>query len=352
MNDKYTIAIVGATGAVGRTLIKLLEKSSLPIQELILLASSRSAGRKIDFLGNQLVVEETTDESFYGVDIAFFCAGGNVSKMYAHKAVESGAIVIDNSSYFRLEEDVPLIIPEVNPNALNNHKGIIANPNCSTIIMLMALKPLLNAANIKRVIFSTYQAVSGGGNQAISELEGQIRSYIEGENKEAKVLPVASADKHYQIAFNLLPQVDVFDEGYYTKEEWKMIKESHKILGTKEIGITGTCVRVPVFWCHAESLNIEFESKINREKAMELLEDFPGVKVLDKPEEQLYPMPLDFYNDDNVYVGRIREDNSLPNSLNIWVVGNQLRKGAATNALQIAELIVKKNLFVMDGINN
>ncbi|MFP4456566.1 MAG: aspartate-semialdehyde dehydrogenase [Clostridia bacterium] len=352
MNEKITIAIVGATGAVGRTLIKLLEKADLPIEELILLASSRSAGRKIDFLGQELVVEETTDDSFYGVDIAFFCAGGNISEMFAQKAVDAGAIVIDNSSYFRLDESVPLVIPEVNPEALKKHKGIIANPNCSTIIMLMALKPLLNFSNIKRVVFATYQAVSGGGNQAISELEGQIRSYVEGENKEAKVLPVANGEKHYQIAFNLLPQVDVFDEGYYTKEEWKMIKETHKILDNSNIGITGTCVRVPVFWCHAEALNIEFETKIDREKAIETLDNFPGVKVLDNPDEQMYPMPIDYYNDDNVYVGRIREDNSIENGLNIWVVGNQLRKGAATNALQIAMLLANKGLLKKDVSNN
>lgn len=345
MDKKYSIAIVGATGAVGRTLIKLIEKSDLAIDELILLASVRSAGRKIDFSGQELVVEETTENSFLGIDIAFFCAGSTISEMFAHKAVEAGALVVDNSSYFRMDENVPLVIPEVNPEAIKDHKGIIASPNCSTTIMLMALKPLLNAAIIKRVVFSTYQAVSGGGNQAISELEGQIRSYVEGEEKKAKTLPVASAEKHYQIAFNLLPQVDVFDEEYYTKEEWKMVRETHKVLGNNDIGITGTCVRVPVFWCHAETLNIEFESKIGRAEAIQLLEAFPGVKVLDDPEQQIYPMPIDYYNDDNIYVGRIREDNSIDNGLNMWVVGNQLRKGAATNTLQIAQEVIAQKLL-------
>jgi aspartate-semialdehyde dehydrogenase len=343
--SNINIAIVGATGAVGRTLIKLLEKTNMPLGEVILLASSRSAGRKIDFRGEELVVEETTESSFHDIDIAFFCAGGSISDKYAQIAVDSGALVIDNSSHFRLDSNVPLVIPEVNPEAILSHKGIIANPNCSTIIMLMALKPLQKLADIKRVVYSTYQAVSGGGNQAISELEGQIRSYIEGEVKEATVLPVANGKNHYQIAFNLLPQVDVFDEGYYTKEEWKMIKETHKILGNKEIGITGTCVRVPVFWSHSEVLNVEFFDKVTRDQAIAALESFPGLKVLDVPEEQLYPMPIDYYNDDNVYVGRIREDNSIENGINLWVVGNQLRKGAATNALQIAELVVKKDLL-------
>ncbi|QOR35661.1 aspartate-semialdehyde dehydrogenase [Clostridium sp. 'deep sea'] len=339
---KYNIAIVGATGAVGRTLLRLFTKEDFPIGDLTLLASSRSAGRRIEFCGDNLIVEETTEDSFHGIDIAFFCAGGSISKKYAKHAVEAGAVVIDNSSYFRLDPNVPLVVPEVNPEAVKNHKGIIANPNCSTIIMLLAVKPLLNISPIKRIIYSTYQAVSGAGNPAVSELEQQVRGYVEGSIPEAEILPTASAEKHYQMAFNVLPQVDVFAEDYYTKEEWKMVKESHKILGDNSIGITGTCVRVPVFWCHSESVNIQFERNVTRDEVIRVLNEAEGVEVCDDPANQIYPMPLDYYDRDEVFVGRIREDKTVLGGLNIWVVGNQLRKGAATNALQIAKLLIEQ----------
>lgn len=338
------IALVGATGAVGRTLLKLLEKAEFAINELLLYASERSSGRRIDFRGTEILVEELTSESFIGVDIAFFCAGSSVSKHYVPLAVEAGAIVIDSSSLYRLDPDVPLIIPEINPEDIYAHRGIIANPNCSTIIMLMAIKPLMALSPVKRIVFATYQAVSGVGHQAISELESQVRAYAEGREPIAEYLPVFGAEKYYPIAFNLIPQVDVFADEFYTKEEWKMIDESHKILKSA-IPITGTCVRVPVFWCHSEALNVEFESPVTREEAHRALEAFPGVKLKDNPEEQLYPQPLDYYSDDNIYVGRVREDNSVANGLNLWVVGNQLHKGAATNALQIAELLIKYKLL-------
>lgn len=321
-------------------------KQEIPVGELSLLASARSAGRRIEFDGNSLVVEETTPDSFHDIDIAFFCAGGSVSQEFAQHAVNSGAVVIDNSSAFRLNPEVPLIVPEVNPDALNTHNGIIANPNCSTIIMLLAVKPLLDICPIKRIVFSTYQAVSGAGNKAVSELERQARGYVEGSMPEPEVLPVSGAEKHYQIAYNVLPQVDVFAEGYYTKEEWKMVKESHKILGTDSIGITGTCVRVPVFWCHSESVNIEFTRYVSRQEAIKALQVAPGVKVCDEPENQLYPMPLDYKDEDDVFVGRIREDHTATGALNLWVVGNQLRKGAATNALQIAKLLIERDLLL------
>ena len=343
---ELNIAIVGATGAVGRTLINLLAKSNITIGELSLLASKRSVGRQVDFMGKSLTIEETTANSFQGIDIAFFCASGDVSRDYADDAVAAGAVVIDNSSAFRLAEGVPLVIPEVNPEALTAHRGIIANPNCSTIIMLMALKPLLSLGRIKRIIYSTYQAVSGAGNRAVSELERQTRGYFEGQMPAAEVLPVASSDQHYQMAFNVLPQVDVFAEDYYTKEEWKMVNETHKILADESIGITGTCVRVPVFWCHSESVNIEFDQPVTRAAVIEVLSRAPGIVVQDDPENQIYPMPLDYYNSDTVYVGRIREDHTVDSGVNLWIVGNQLRKGAATNALQIAKLLIEKDLLL------
>ncbi len=343
---KYNIAVVGATGAVGRTLLRLLVKEDFPISELTLLASARSAGRRIEFRGENLIVEEATKDSFHDIDIAFFCAGGAISKEYAQYAVASGAVVIDNSSAYRLNPEVPLVIPEVNGDAVDNHRGIIANPNCSAIIMLMALKPLLAISPIKRVVFSTYQAVSGAGNKAVSELEQQVRGYVAGSIPEAKILPSSSDDKHFQIAFNVLPQVDVFADDYYTKEELKIIKEAHKILNDETIGITGTCVRVPVFWCHSESLNIQFERFVSRQEVRDTLMNAPGVVLYDDPDKQIYPMPLDYYDEDNVYVGRIREDHTVIGGINIWIVGNQLRKGAATNALQIARLLIDKGLLL------
>lgn len=341
---KYNVAIVGATGAVGAEFLELIEERDFPFAELKLLASKRSAGKKMTFMGKEYTVEETTDDSFAGVDIALF-AGGSASTVFAPAAVRHGAVVIDNSSAFRMDPNVPLVVPEVNPEALREHKGIIANPNCSTIIMVMALKPLHDRARMKRVVVSTYQAVSGAGKEGIEELEQQVAATVRNEKVEAKILPSSSLAKHYQIAFNLIPQIDVFLENGYTKEEMKMVNETRKILQENDLPITATTIRVPVYRSHSESINIEFEEALGVEEARRLLADFPGVIVQDQPSEMEYPMPLMTSGRDEVFVGRIRKDDSVANGLNLWVVGDQIRKGAALNALQIAESMIKQALL-------
>ena len=340
---KYNVAILGATGAVGQEFLNLIEERNFPFAELKMLASKRSAGKKIQFMGKEYTVEEATEDSFKGVDIALF-AGGAASKTFAPAAVKAGAVVIDNSSAFRMDPEVPLVVPEVNPEAIANHKGIIANPNCSTIIMVMALKPLYNVSKIKRVVVSTYQAVSGGGKEAMAELEEQVKAINEGREVVANILPGASLAKHYQIAFNLIPQIDVFKENLYTKEEMKMIDETKKIMNDDSMRITATTIRVPVYRSHAESVNVEFEDEISVEKAREVLAAFPGVTLTDNPDEQIYPMPLETSGKDDVEVGRIRKDYSTDNALNFWVCGDQIRKGAALNALQIAEYMIKNEM--------
>lgn len=342
---KYNVAILGATGAVGTEFIRLLEEREFPVNTLRLLASPRSAGRRIAFRGEELVVEAVNENSFRGIDIALFCAGAGTSREWAPKAVESGAVVIDNSSAFRLDEGVPLVVPEVNREAIGEHRGIIANPNCSTIIMVVALAPLHRAAGIRRIVVSTYQAVSGAGAAAIAELDEQVRAYARGEEAPAQVLPVASLDTHYPIAFNLIPQIDRFDELGYTKEEWKMVYETRKILGEPELRISATTVRVPVFRSHSESINIETEKSLSPEEAREILRAAEGVVVVDDPEAMQYPMPLYAAGKDPVYVGRIRKDPSVPSGLNLWVVGDQIRKGAALNAVQIAEEVCARGLL-------
>ena len=340
---KYNVAILGATGAVGQEFLNLIEERNFPFAELKLLASKRSAGKKIQFMGKEYTVEEATDASFEGVDIALF-AGGAASKTFAPAAVKAGAVVIDNSSAFRMDPEVPLVVPEVNPEAIASHKGIIANPNCSTIIMVMALKPLYDVSKIKRIVVSTYQAVSGGGKEAMAELEEQVKAINEGREVVANILPGASLAKHYQIAFNLIPQIDVFKENLYTKEEMKMIDETKKIMSDDSLRITATTVRVPVYRSHAESVNVEFEDEISVEKAREVLAAFPGVTLTDNPDEQVYPMPLETSGKDDVEVGRIRKDYSIDNGLNFWVCGDQIRKGAALNALQIAEYMIEHDM--------
>lgn len=327
------VAIVGATGAVGQEFLKILAERKFPVDELRLLATQRSAGKQIAWHGRVIEVQETTHDSFKGIDIALF-AGGSVSTEYARSAVESGAVVIDNSSAFRMDPDVPLIVPEVNPEDVAWHKGIIANPNCSTIIMVVALKPILDLAGIKRIVVSTYQAVSGAGREGIEELEAQVRAWTKDEEIINKVFP-------YQIAFNLVPRIDVFGEGDYTKEEWKMVKETQKIFHIPEMAVTATTVRVPVMRSHSESVNIETERKVSVEEIRQALSKAPGVVVIDDPAGDRYPMPLFAADTDEVYVGRIREDLSIEKGFNLWVVGDQIRKGAATNAVQIAELLVK-----------
>lgn len=341
---KYNVAILGATGAVGQEFLTLIAERDFPYAELRLLASSRSAGKVINFQGKDYVVQEATDDSFAGIDIALF-AGGSASTKFAAAAVKAGAVVIDNSSAFRMDPEVPLVVPEVNPEALEQHKGIIANPNCSTIIMVMALKPLHDKAKLKRVVVSTYQAVSGAGKEGLEELESQVQAIANNQPVEAKILPSASQPKHYQIAFNLIPQIDAFLEDGYTKEEMKMVHETHKILGTTAIGVSPTTVRVPVYRSHSESVNIETELPLSVAEAKELLAKFPGVIVQDDPSQQEYPMPLFTSSRDEVFVGRIRRDNTVLNGLNFWVVGDQIRKGAALNALQIAECMIAKGLL-------
>jgi len=328
------VVVVGASGAVGQELLRILEEREFPVGELRLCATARSAGRKMEFRGSSFTVEATKPESFDGMDIALF-AGGAASKEFAPAAVERGCVVIDNSSNFRMEPSVPLVVPEVNPDDVKYHQGIIANPNCSTIQMVVALKPVHDAAKIKRVVVATYQAVSGAGREGIDELTDQTRSLLLDEGEiTLKVFP-------HQIAFNLIPHIDVFADMDYTKEEWKMVKETQKILHDETIAITATTVRVPVYRSHSEAINIETERKLTAPEARKLLSEFPGIVVIDDPAGKEYPMPLFASNRDEVFVGRIREDNSIPNGLNMWVVADQLRKGAATNAVQIAELVVR-----------
>ena len=337
---KYNVAILGATGAVGQEFLKLIEERDFPFAELRLLASSRSAGTEIPFMGKKYIVEEATSESFKDIDIALF-AGGSISTEFAPYAVKAGAVVIDNSSAFRMDPEVPLVVPEVNPNAILKHKGIIANPNCSTIIMVMALKPIYDLAKIKRIIVSTYQAVSGAGKEGIDELTNQVKAYSEGKEMEAKILPSASLEKHYPIAFNLIPQIDVFLDNLYTKEEMKMVNETRKILEDYDIKITATTVRVPVYRSHSESVNVELESDLDLAAIKDAIAKFPGVQLQDDPQNQIYPMPIYTSDKNDVYVGRLRRDESADNSYNMWVVGDQIRKGAALNTLQIAETMIK-----------
>lgn len=337
---KYNVAILGATGAVGQEFLKLIEERNFPFAELRLLASSRSAGTEIPFMGKNYIVEEATSESFKDIDIALF-AGGSISTEFAPYAVKAGAVVIDNSSAFRMDPEVPLVVPEVNPQAILKHKGIIANPNCSTIIMVMALKPIYDLAKIKRIIVSTYQAVSGAGKEGIDELTNQVKAYSEGKEMEAKILPSASLGKHYPIAFNLIPQIDVFLDNLYTKEEMKMVNETRKILEDYEMKITATTVRVPVYRSHSESVNVELEKDLDLAAIKDAISKFPGVQIQDDPQNQIYPMPIYTSDKNDVYVGRLRRDESAENSFNMWVVGDQIRKGAALNTLQIAETMIK-----------
>lgn len=337
---KYNVAILGATGAVGTEFLKLIEERNFPFAELRLLASARSAGKEIEFMGKTYTVQEATKDSFEGIDIALF-AGGSISKEFAPYAVKAGAVVIDNSSTFRMDPEVPLVVPEVNPEDILKHKGIIANPNCSTIIMVMALKPLYDLARIKRIVVSTYQAVSGAGKEGIDELTDQCNAFSEGKEMVAKILPSASLEKHYPIAFNLIPQIDVFLDNLYSKEEMKMVNETKKIFHDEKMGITATTVRVPVYRSHSESVNIEFEHDLELADMIEAIKGFPGLQLMDDPQNQVYPMPLYTSEKDDCYVGRLRRDESNPNTFNLWVVGDQIRKGAALNTLQIAETMIK-----------
>ncbi len=332
--DKYNIAIVGATGAVGQEMMEILDERNFPIDELRLIASERSAGKKFTFKDNELEVKKLDHSCFEGIDIALFSAGSDRSKEFADSAVKAGAIVVDNSSAFRMDEDVPLIIPEINPDALKKHKGIIANPNCTTAVSLMALKPLYNLSRIKRVVATSFQSVSGAGAGGIYELEDQISKWPDSKSYENRTFP-------YQIAFNVIPHIDSFLDNNYTKEEMKLHNETKKILADDAILLTATTVRVPVFRAHSVALNIETEEKIELDEAKEAISNFPGVTLVDDPGNLKYPMPIHASRKDDCLVGRLREDYTVRNGLSLWVSGDQLRKGAALNAVQIAELLVK-----------
>lgn len=340
MSRKYTVALVGATGAVGHKIMQILEERDFPLSELRLLASSRSAGQKRMFKGEELVIQEARPESFAGVDFAFFSAGGSVSRALVPAAVERGAICIDNTSAFRMDPQVPLVVPEVNMEDARKHQGIIANPNCSTIQMVVALHPLHQRFGLRRVIVSTYQAVSGAGQEAIRELEQQTRQVLDGASVQAKVLPVKSAPRHYPIAFNAIPQIDVFQPNGFTFEEMKMIQETQKILHLPELPVTATCVRIPVFYGHSESVYVELAEDFSLEEVRRLLSESPGLVVADEPEDQGYPMPLDAEGKKEVFVGRMRRDLYEPRALNLWIVSDNLIKGAAWNAVQIAEGLI------------
>lgn len=332
MSRKYNVAIVGATGAVGVEMIKTLEKRNFPVSTLTLLASARSAGKQLPFCGEQVAIQELRENSFEGVDIALFSAGGSISKKFAPFAVQSGAVVVDNSSAFRMDENVPLVVPEINGEDIRKNWGIIANPNCTTAITLMALHPLHKAFGVKRIFAASYQAVSGTGAQAIEELRAQVGDIVAGGTPQAKVYP-------HQIAFNVLPHVDSFLETGYTKEEMKMQNEGRRIMHLPNFKASVTCVRVPVYRAHSVAVNAEFEKPVSVETAREVLANAPGIKLVDDPAHNKYPLPLNCAGQDDCQVGRIRLDCALENGLAFWVAGDQLLKGAALNAVQIAELI-------------
>ncbi len=336
---KFNVAVAGATGAVGNQMITCLEERNFPVKSIKLLASSRSVGRKLRFREDLVEVEELNENSFRGMDIALFSAGGGISKKFAPIAAKDGCIVVDNSSAWRMDPEVPLVVPEVNPHAVAQYtnKGIIANPNCSTIQMVVSIDPIYRKCGIKRIVVSTYQAVSGTGKKAIDELFDQTISMINFIDCKINVYP-------HRIAFNCIPHIDVFLNNGYTKEEMKMVDETRKILGDNNIGITATTVRVPVFFSHSESINIETRKHITANEVKSLLEKAPGIKVVDDPEKNIYPLAIDAAGQDLTLVGRIREDESIQNGINMWVVADNIRKGAATNTVQIAEILAENYL--------
>jgi aspartate-semialdehyde dehydrogenase len=334
----YNVAILGATGAVGQTMIKVLEERNFPVNEIKFLASERSAGKEVEYYGMKYKVEAVCEEAFENVDIALFSAGGERSKKWAPIAASKGVVVIDNSSAFRMDPEVPLVVPEVNPEDVKWHKGIIANPNCSTIQMVVALYPIHKVKKIKRIIVATYQAVSGAGATAIEDLQLETKAVMEGKYFYPRALP-------HHIAFNVIPRIDNFEPNGYTKEELKMINETRKIMHEPDIKVSPTCVRVPVYVGHSEAVTIETREPITAEEAREILKNAPGVVVEDDPFNNVYPTPIEVAGKDDVFVGRIRKDLGFENGLSMWIVGDNLRKGAATNAVQIAELLVKYELL-------
>ncbi|MFV0557839.1 MAG: aspartate-semialdehyde dehydrogenase [Enterococcus sp.] len=347
MSKGYRVAVVGATGAVGTKMIEMLEQTTLPIQEVRLLASKRSAGKTRTFKGTELVIEELVAESFENIDIALFSAGGGISKVFAPEAVKRGAVVVDNTSHFRMDPQVPLVVPEVNKEALKHHQGIIANPNCSTIQMMVALEPIRQAAGLERIIVSTYQAVSGAGARAIEELNRETQDMLNGVAKEElnpEILPCGGDKKHYPLAFNALPQIDVFAADDYTYEEWKMMNETHKIMEDESIKVAATCVRIPVASGHSESIYIETEKELTVEEIKDLMNHAPGVVLEDDPSQQIYPQALNCLDQKETFVGRIRRDLGVKNGYHMWVVSDNLLKGAAWNSVQIAETLHEMDL--------
>jgi len=338
LSKDVSVAILGATGAVGQELLKLLEERNFPLKELKLLASPRSAGSKINFKGREITVEAVSEKSFAGVDIVLASAGGSTSKTWAEKAVAAGAVVIDNSSAFRMDDNVPLIVPEINPDAASKHQGIIANPNCTTILMGVAIYPLHQVQPIKRIVVSTYQSASGAGARAMEEAQVQARDILDGKQPKAEVLP-------YPIAFNLFPHNSPLNEAGYCEEEMKMVNETRKIFDAPELKVTATCVRVPILRAHSEAINLEFAQPFDVDRARELIAAAPGAKLVEDWQNNYFPMPMDATGQDPVLVGRIRQDISSECGLELWLCGDQIRKGAALNAIQIAELLLKKNLL-------
>ena len=338
MSRKVNIAILGATGAVGKELLTLLAERNFPLQELKLLASPRSAGSKIKFEDRELTVEAVNDDSFNGVDMVLASAGGSTSKAWAERAVAAGAVVIDNSSAFRMDENVPLIVPEINPEAATKHQGIIANPNCTTILMGVAIYPLHQVQPIKRIVVSTYQSASGAGARAMEEAKVQAQDILDGKQPKAEILP-------YPIAFNLFPHNSPLNEQGYCEEEMKMVNETRKIFNAPELKVTATCVRVPILRAHSEAINLEFEQPFDVNRAREVIAAAPGVKLVEDWQSNYFPMPIDATGQDPVLVGRIRQDISSHCGLELWLCGDQIRKGAALNAIQIAELLLAKNLL-------
>lgn len=337
MSDGYNVAVAGATGAVGEEMFKILSQRNFPIKSLRAFASKRSAGKEIEFKGEKIKVEDLASSRFKNIDIVLFSAGACVSKDFSPKFVREGAVVVDNSSAFRMDEEVPLVVPEVNPHAAKQHRGIIANPNCSTIQLMVVINPIHKRTKIKRMVISTFQAVSGTGKEAILELKKQTEDYLKGKEVKREVYP-------HQITFNLLPHIGDFLASGYTKEEMKLVNETRKIMEDDSINVTSTCVRVPVFFSHSEAVNIETEKGLPIQEIREILKAAPGVVVEDEPENNIYPLPINAAGKDEVFVGRIRKDGSAPNSINMWIVSDNLRKGAALNTIQIAELIIQKGL--------
>lgn len=338
MTKAYRVAILGATGAVGTELLELLQNRNFPLKSLKLLASPRSSGRTIRFQGEDLPVEVVSESAFDNVDLVLASAGGSISKIWAPIAVEAGAVVIDNSSAFRLDPRVPLVVPEVNPSALRSHRGIIANPNCTTILMAVAVWPLHQVRAVQRIVAATYQAASGAGAKAMAEVLAQAQAILQGESPKTEIFP-------YPLAFNLFPHNSPLNHLGYCEEEMKMVNETRKIFGTQQLRITATCVRVPVLRAHSETINLEFEAPLSVDKAKEILTQAPGIKVVEDWKANYFPMPIEATGQDEVLVGRIRQDISHPCGLELWLCGDQIRKGAALNAVQIAELLVEKNLL-------